>query len=217
MQLAGHGLALTLVAMGNEMLAWINTVLSRLQAVTVIHLANLKANGRKSATGVTFTPVTSSVPPMNFFGYKAPYKYMEFDTGAKAPTKVTAGFVIRENAATNMAFNLHNSEGSDPTATPTATESGENYAVFFLGTNFATEQFMPSKWGVRFFNTQTTQFDSMPLFAADNKTPRLLQFNDIAKSKPFLIMDEASDAFITRPRISLDSAYQTYLKSNGAT
>ena len=37
MLLAGHGLSLTLVAMGNDMLAWINTVLSRLQAVTLIH------------------------------------------------------------------------------------------------------------------------------------------------------------------------------------
>ena len=52
--------------------------------------------------------------------------------------------------------------------------------------------------------------------AGDDKTPKQLSFDDLAKSKPFFAMDDNADAFVTRPRVSFDPAYQTFLKNNGA-
>src|SRR5262249_2644478 len=75
LKLAGHGLEDSLLGMGNDMLAWNNTVLSILQALTRIHLDYLKTNGRKSTTNVTFTTrlePRDSTPQvdMNVFEYK---------------------------------------------------------------------------------------------------------------------------------------------------
>ncbi len=78
-------------------------------------------------------------------------------------------------------------------------------------------QFKLSNWGVQYFNAQTANLESQPLFAKDNKTPKLLTFDDLAKSKPFFATDDNGDAYVTRPRgEDFSVGYQTFLESIGA-
>jgi hypothetical protein len=218
MKVAGHGLEGTLLSLMDNMLDQINVTLSRLQAITKIHLANLKANGRKTTSDVTFVPPTATggKPDVNFFVYKTRYKYQEFDNGKGKDVTVTKGFILKEAIANLQSFSIFNSEGTDLNATPTAAESGDAFSSTFIGTKFSDEQFLLSKWGVIFYNTQTVTVTSQPFFEKDNKTGKLLKFDDLANSRPFLTMDDNDDGYITRPRVNFDAAYLKFLKDNGA-
>ena len=58
-------------------------------------------------------------------------------------------------------------------------------------------------------------FEVHPLFER-NKTPKLITFENLAKSKPFFATDDIGDVFVTRPRVDFGAAYQAFLKNNGA-
>lgn len=218
LQVAGHGLEGTLSSLMDAMLDMINVSLSRLQALTLIHLANLKANGRTSTSDVTFVPPsgTGGQAGVNFFVYKKTYKYQEFDNGRGHDVTVTKGFILKESTTSQQTFSIFNSEGSDLSATPTAAESGDAFSAAFIGTTFTSQQFLASNWGVTFFNPQTVTSTTLPFFEKDNKTGKLLKFDDLANSRPFMIVDDNSDGFVTRPRVNFDAAYLKFLKDNGA-
>jgi hypothetical protein len=211
----GHGLADTLLGMGNDMVSWINTVLGILQALTLIHLSNLKANGRKDATGVKFLTRTEHGVKFNVFEYSVPYTHKLFREGGKLET-ITAGFVIKELDGDPKVFQVFNANGSDSTVTPKAPQPDVFLRVAFIGASFSSDQFSPSQWGVQYFNAQPARFESQPLFEKDNKTPKLLTFEDLAKSNPFFVTDDTEDAYVTRPRVDFSAAYQTFLKNSGA-
>jgi hypothetical protein len=214
LKVEGHGLSKNLLGMVNDMLEWINTILSRFHVMTRIHLKNLKANGRKTTSEVTFIPPASG-GAFDFFEYDVPYDF--FDHRTKKSQHVSGGFVIRESANDpRNAFEIFNAESSDSTAVPSTPRPNVLYRIAFTGPSFPTGQFKVSNWGVEFYNEQSAKFGSQPLFEKDDKTPKLLTFDDLAKSKPFLVMDDAADAYVTRPRVSLDPTYQTFLKNNGA-
>jgi hypothetical protein len=216
LKVEGHGLSKTLVGMGSEMLEWINTILSRFQAITQMHLKNLQANGRKTVTNVNFIPQPSG-QSFDFFEYRVPYKFSNYRRGGKS-VDVTGGFVIKEDAQDPRdAFLIYNSESSDSNATPTTPQPKAVFRIAFTGPAFPTDQFKLSKWGVEYYNSRTMTFESVPLFKADNKTPNLLNFDDLIKSRPFFVTDDKADAFVSRPRVDLDNAtYQTFLKNIGA-
>ncbi len=221
LKVEGHGLGNnTLLGMGNEMLEFSNIVLSILQAVTRIHLDNLKNNGRKTTTKVKFIervePQDNKPTKMEVFEYNMPYTYTIFEQGRKTSNTITAGFVIKEVAGEPKVFQAFNVNGRDSTLVPTTPQPDVFLRVAFIGANFSTEQFTPSSWGGEYFNSQTANFEGLPLFEKDNKTPRLLTFEDLAKSKPFFVTDDTGDAYVTRPRVDFSSSYQAFLKSNGA-
>jgi hypothetical protein len=216
LKVEGHGLNDTLLGMGNEMLEWVNTVLSIVQAITPIHLNNLKANGRKSTAKMNFIQRKEGGVDINVFEYNMPYTYTVFEHGKKTPNPMTSGFVLKERAADPSVFQLFNANGKDSTIIPTTPAQDVFLIVGFIGTTFATEQFTASKWGVGYFNTQTATLETQPLFEKDNKTPKLLTFDDLAKAKPFYLTDDNGIAYVTRPRVDFSAAYQTFLKNNGA-
>lgn len=214
LKVGGHGVDFdSLLAMGNFMVSMVNTVLSILQAITKLHLDNLKTNGRKSTTHVNFIQRVESGVNINVFEYNLPYTHKLFVAG-KSET-ITAGFVIKEPTNNPNVFQLFNANGKDSTKIPTTPDPKAFLGVNFIGTS-TSDQFIVSKWAVPFFNAQTATFENQPLFENDNKTPKLLTFDDLAKSKPFLVTDENGDAFVTRPRVDLDLIYQTFLKNSGA-
>lgn len=218
LQLAGHGLEGTLLTLMDDMLDRINVTLSRLQALTKIHLANLKANGRKTTSNVIFVPPTGAggKPGLNFFVYDKRYQYQNFDNGKGKDVTVTKGFILKEADTNPQAFAVVNSEGTDLSAPATAAESGDAFSGTFIGTKFSDEQFLASKWGVFFFNPQTITVTAQPFFEKDNKTGKLLKFEDVASSRPFFTLDDNADGYITRPRVNFDAAYLKFLKDNGA-
>ena len=208
----GHGLDNTLLGLSTDMLSWINKILSILQAVTKIHLANLKANGRVPTGSVDFNTVQENGIDTNVFEYEMPFSYRDEDGNAvKSP-----GFVIKELHADASAFWLYNAKDSDKGAVPTLPANGARVVVAFIGDTWATQQFTPSKWAVRCFNAQTAKLETLPLFEKDDRTPKLLTFDSLAKSKPFFVTDATADVFVTRPRVDFSSSYQTFLKTNGA-
>jgi len=215
LKVEGHGLNNTLLGMVTEMLDWNNVVLSILGALTRIHLDYLKTNGRKSTAKVTFIvrPEPTETPPVqiNVFEYAVPYTYTALVNGKQQRITKTKGFVIKERASDpDSKFQVFNIDGTDST-----TPSTVFLRVDFTGSGPA-ERFMPSKWAAPFFNPQTGSLEAQPLFEKDNKTPKLLTFDDLVKSKPFSVTDDSGDAYVTRPRVSFDPAYQAFLKSNGA-
>lgn len=216
LKVEGHGLSNTLLGMGAEMLEWINTVLSVLQVLTRIHLDNLKTNGRKTTTKVNFITRAESGKNMDVFEYNVPYTYKLFKGGKKTDTKIKGGFVIKEVDGDPTVFQIFNANDKDSTAVPKAPQPDVFIGVAFIGATFSTDQFKPSNWGVQYFNSQTASLESQPLFAKDNKTPKLLTFDDLAKSKPFFVTDDNGDAYVTRPRVDFSAGYQTFLKKNGA-
>jgi hypothetical protein len=201
--------------MGNDMLALINTVLGVLQSLTLIHLNNLKVNGRKNATNVKFLTRTENGLTVNVFEYSMPYTHKVYEENG-TPETITTGFVIKELASDQTVFQVFNAISSDSIATPVVPQPGVFLRVAFIGTNFSNDQFTSSQWGVQYFNPQTVSLESQPLFEKDNKTPKLLTFDDLAKSKPFFATDDTGDAYVTRPRVDFSAAYQTFLKNNGA-
>jgi hypothetical protein len=216
LKVEGHGLNNTLLGMTNDMLDWINTVLGILQSLTKLHLDNLKANDRTSTPNkVNVLQRTDGGIALNIFEYNMPYTQKLYREGGKSQT-INTGFVIREQASDQTVFQVFNANGKDSTVVPTAPQPDVQLLVAFIGSNFSTEQFTPSKWGVKYLNPQSASIESQPLFENDNKTPKVLTFDDLAKSKPFFVTDDAADAFVTRPRIDFSAAYQTFLKNNGA-
>jgi hypothetical protein len=214
LKVEGHGLNDTLLGMVNDMLQWINTVLSRFQAIAKIHINNLKANGRKTAGDVTFIPAASGAA-FEFLEYNVPYNYYDYRQSKSLP--VAAGFVIQEASADpRNEFFIFNAESDDSTVAPSIPKPNVQFRITFTGASFATGQFKLSNWGVTYLNPQSAKLETQPLFASDDKTPKLLTFDDLAKSKPFFALDENADAFVTRPWVSFDSTYQTFLKNNGA-
>jgi len=214
LKVEGHGLNDTLLGMVNDMLKWINTVLSRFQAITKIHLNNLKANGRKTTANVTFIDPASGAS-FEFLEYDIQYSYFDYRQSKKVD--VTTGFVIQEAAADpRNEFLIFNAENSDSKLTPSIPQPNVQFLIKFTGASFATGQFKPSNWAVAYYNQQSATFETQPLFASDDKTPKQLSFDDLAKSKPFFALDDNADAFVTRPRVNFDATYQTFLKNNGA-
>ncbi len=198
------------------MLEWINTVLSVLQVLTRIHLDNLRTNGRKSTAKINFITRTENGKGMDVFEYNVPYTFKLFKRGTKTDTNITGGFVLKEVDGDPTVFQIFNANDKDSTAVPKAPQPDVFIGVAFIGTNFSTDQFKLSNWGVQYFNAQTANLESQPLFAKDNKTPKLLTFDDLAKSKPFFATDDNGDAYVTRPRVDFSVGYQTFLKSIGA-
>ena len=100
LEVEGHGLSNTLLGMANEMLEYVNTDLSRVQAVTKLHLANLKANQRKTTAKVNFSEPTETHGNtqiiLNVFEYDMPFTYTRFDEGKRESKQATGGFVIKE-------------------------------------------------------------------------------------------------------------------------
>jgi hypothetical protein len=215
LKVGGHGLPFTtLLDMGNDMLAWINTVLGILQPLTRIHLDNLKTNGRTTTAEVKFLRRVEKTVSLNVFEYDMPYTHKLFREGGKKQT-ITAGFVIKEPASDPSVFKIFNANGKDSTLVPTTPAPDVILAVAFVGTS-SDDPFAISKWAALYFNAQTSRFESQPLFEKDNKTPKLLTFDDLAKSKPFFVTDDIGDAYITRPRVNFSPTYQTFLKNLGA-
>jgi hypothetical protein len=214
LKVEGHGLNDTLLGMVNDMLEWINTVLSRFQAIAKIHLNNLKAKGRTTTSDVTFVPPATGAS-FEFLEYDVPYTYFDHRQGKNV--NVTTGFVIQEAAADpRNVFLIYNAEKSDSKLTPSIPQANVQFRITFTGASFPTGQFKLSNWAVGYYNRQSAKLETQPLFASDDKTPKLLSFDDLAKSKPFFALDENADAFVTRPWVSFDPAYQTFLKNNGA-
>jgi len=215
LMVGGHGVDFnSLLDMGNFMTSLVNVVLGILQPLTKLHLDNLKTNGRKSVTHVNFIQRKENGIDMNVFEYDLPYTHKLYAEKGK-PETITAGFVIKEVTNDLSVFQIFNANGKDSTKAPKTPEPDVFLGVKFIGAG-PGEQFLPSKWAVPFFNPQTSTFEEQPLFEKDNKTPKLLTFDDLAKSKPFFVTDEISDAFVTRPRVNFDQIYQTFLKTNGA-
>jgi hypothetical protein len=223
LKLEGHGLFDTLLGVSNDMVSWINKVLGTLQALTRIHLDYLKSNGRKTTADVTFIPRRNEQGiDVNVFEYRRPYKYtfLFWDKEKTRFTRITKpmtkGFVIKERADDpDSAFWVFNNNGTDSIVDATHPPPEAFLEVVFVGAGPA-EQFTLSKWATRYFNAQTNTLETLPLFARDNKTPTSLTFKDLAKSKPFFVTDDVGDAYVTRPRVDFDPAYQTFLKNNGA-
>jgi hypothetical protein len=214
LKVEGHGLNKTLLGMGDEMLEWINTVLGILQALTRIHIDNLKTNGRKTTAKVKFITRTENNVSMNVFEYNMPYMHKLFREGRKEET-ITAGFVIKERASDPNVFQVFNANGKDSTRAPVVPSPDVFLAVVFTGAG-ASQQFEVSKWAAPYFNVHTAKFEAQPLFENNNKTPKLLTFEDLAKSKPFIVTDDIGDAFVTRPRVDFSAPYQKFLKTIGA-
>lgn len=225
---AGHGLEDgPLLAMSDEMLAFVNQVLGILQALTQIHLANLKANGRatgKVATpagtfNVTFTTRAEPSPggtqvSMNVFEYSGKYSYSFLDKGKKLAF-ANPGFVIKELASNpDAAFQVFSA--SDTNSAVDLTKKAPPFLkAEFIGSGPA-DQFTLSQWAVTWFNRQTARIEFLPLFEKDNKTPAQLTFDDLLISKAFYATDDNGDFFVTRPRVDFSSGYQTFLTTNGA-
>jgi hypothetical protein len=224
LKVEGHGAAGTLLSMSEEMLLYVNKVLSLIQALSRIHLDNLKTNGRKSATVGTFkvTFITRKEPgpdqksvDMNVFEYNGKYTYSVMFRGKKL-SYAAPGFVIKELASTpDIAFRIFNSDGTDSVVDATHPPPKELLRVDFIGSGPA-EQFILSKWAASWFNVQTTRFETLPLFEKDNKTPTRLDFDDLVFSKPFFAADDNGEVYVTRPRVDFSPAYQTFLKNIGA-
>jgi hypothetical protein len=219
LEVEGHGLSSTLLGMANEMLEFVNTDIGRVQAVIKLHLENLKANGRKTTTKVKFSEPTETLngapTVMNVFEYNIPYSYTHFEKGKKTSKTVSAGFVIKEVKGRPEEIQAFNLNGKDASVAPTFPQPDVFFRVIFIGTNFASDQFKLSSWAIVYINPQAGSFDAHPLFET-SKLPKLLTFDDLAKSKPIFATDELGDAFVTRPRVDFSPAYQTFLKSNGA-
>jgi hypothetical protein len=217
LKLEGHGVdATSLLGMGTFMVELINIVLATLQAVTKIHLNNLKTNGRTTTANVTFIQRNEQGLAVNVFEYTVPYTYTVVAGGKKTSYTLTKGFVIKERSADpNSAFQLFNNDGTDSIVDATHPPPEAFVVAVFTGTG-AAEQFKLSKWATPFFNPQTARFDAQPLFAADDKTPTALTFDDLAKSKPFFLTDDVGDAYVTRPRVDFSAGYQTFLRNIGA-
>jgi hypothetical protein len=149
---------------------------------------------------------------VNVFEYSMPYAYSVSKDGKPQTFKSPDGFVIKEQAnKPDSAFQVWKNDGTDSITKPPI-----DLRVVFTGAGPA-EQFMLSKWAVApVFNPQTVHFDTQPLFKQDNKTPNLLTFDDIVRSKPFSVTDDKGDAYVTRPRVDFDPTYQAFLKNNGA-
>jgi hypothetical protein len=215
LKVGGHGLpTTTLLKMGDEMLKLVNTVLSILQALTKIHLLNLKTNGRNTTNTVTLKSKVEGTVNFNIFEYDVPYSYTLFREGKQ--NTIASGFVIKEIASDPTEFQIYNANGRDSAVVPKTPASNVFLGAAYIGTSFSTGQFTLSKWGVRYFNAQTARFETQPLFAKDNKTPKRLTFEDLEKSKPFATTDDIGIAMVTRPRVNFNTAYQAFLKSNGA-
>lgn len=229
LRVEGHGVsrAGTLLKMSEEMIGYVNKILGVLQALTRIHLANLKANGRATANVVTpngtfavkFIARKEPDPggnmiDTNVFEYTGIYTFSYLSQGKMISDKYPA-FVIKELASNPGAgfrvFSyLDTNSAVDPTHAPKAIIN-----VTFNGSGPA-DQFTLSKWVVTWFNTQTTRFEWLPLFETDNKTPVWLSFDDLLITKPFFVTGQTGDVYVTRPRVDFSAAYQTFLKSNGA-
>jgi len=217
----GHGLNDTLLGMSSDMLEWNNTVLSILKSLTRKHLEYLKANGRKSRANVNFTTrlePADSTPQINVnvFEYKVPYTYTAFFNGKKKSITKSKGFVIKEQVANpDQALQVFNNDGTDSIVDKSHPPPDVFLAAVFIGSG-PSEQFQFSKWAAPYFNPQTAQLETQPLFESDNNTPKLLTFDDLAKSKPFFATDDIGDVYVTRPRVDFSPTYQAFLKSNGA-
>jgi len=220
LKVGGHGLPnSSLLDMVEEMLQQNNFVLAILQSLTQIHLSNLKKNGRPAAAVTVDTPDfkfkffkrNEAGFVVNVFEYSMPYKYPARIQGKQTTIEMTTGFVIKEQAnIPDSAFQVWQHDGLDSITPPSIT-----LRVVFTGAG-PTEQFMLSKWAMApFFNEQTIHFDTQSLFKKDNKLRNLLTFDDIVKSKPIFVTD-GKDAYVTRPRVSFDQSYQTFLKNSGA-
>jgi hypothetical protein len=219
LEVEGHGLSNTLLGMGNEMLEYVNTDVSRLQAVTKIHLNNLKTNNRNSTANVKVIERSESHNntqiTMNVFEYDVPYTYTQIKKGKRTAKTITGGFVIKEVKGASEEFQTFNLNDKDSTVLPKFPQPDVFFRVVFIGNNFSTEQFIPSSWAVLYINAQTAAFEVDSLFEK-NQTPKFLTFENLVKSKPFFATDDNGDAFVTRPRVDFSAAHQTFLKNNGA-
>jgi hypothetical protein len=223
-KLGGHGLLnTTLLGMIDEMLEWNNLVLAILQSLTKIHLGNLNKNGRPTANATVdkngfkfkFILRKENSIDMNVFEYNMPYDFSYLIKGKPKTFKETAGFVIKEKVSTQTSsFQVWQNSGTDSVTKPPI-----ELIVNFTGAlpPSPADQFRLSKWSFApYLNSQAVSFDTHPLFKADDKTPNLLTFDDIVKSKPLFVTDSSGDAFVTRPRVDFRASYQTFLQTNGA-
>lgn len=215
LKVAGHGLNNTLLGMGDEMLEWNNIVLATLQSLTRIHLDYLKTNGRKSTAKVKFITRKEDKIDVNVFEYSVPYTYSVVLNGKSKSVTKTKGFVIKERVSSpDSAFLVFNNDGTNSILDP-QNPPEVFLVVVFIGAN-SSEQFTLSRWAVPYYNAQTTSLETHPLFENDNKTTKMLTFDDLVKSKPFFLTDDTGDVYVTRPRVDFNAAYQTFLKNIGA-
>jgi hypothetical protein len=219
LKVEGHGLNNTLLGMVNEMLEENNIVLAIMQSLARIHLGNLEKNGRPTAAGTVnvngfkfkFLQRIESAVNMNVFEYDMPYEYSVVLKGNRRRFPMTGGFVIKEVAsAPETEFRIWSHVDKDSVAS-----KGKPLVASFAGAGSA-EQFKLSKWVVKFFNTRMMRFETHALFKTDNRTPNPVTFDDVVKSKPFFTTDDNGDAYVVRPRVNFDAAYQAFLTNNGA-
>jgi hypothetical protein len=224
LKVEGHGLKGTLLEMADKMLEHVNNILRILQTVTPIHLGNLKTNGRKNATfrkfKVAFTTrkeqVDSDTSPIdvNVFEYTGEYTYSAISDEGKKTIITKPGFVIKERTDNpDTQFWLFNYHSTDSTVDASHRQLFRR--VVLVGSGPA-EQFKVSKWAAFWFNAQTTRIEFLPLFDVDNKTPILLTFDELVRSKPFFATDDQGDVYVTRPRVDFSATYTKFLQDSGA-
>ena len=207
---AGHGLRSNILDMGTDMLNWINNVLSLMAAIIKIHVNYLKVNGYTSTAKVKVIPKQEGGFHYKYFEYDMPYKIHDYRAGVDI--QITHGFVLKEEDTEPQKVQLYNHLSKDSTLPSPATA-----VIKFIGNNFSsTTRYILGNWGVQSLNTEKMNIETTYLYEKDNKTEKILDFNDLKNAAPFARLHNTGDLFVIRPRVDFSQAYQTYLKNNGA-
>ena len=219
MLVAGHGLSSSLVEMSNHLLGHMNTKFSMIQAVLKIHLANVKKNGNVTSSDddVFVTTTKFNTKDFDIYQYGVFYDFDEWVGVNSTTNTVETGFAMGQEVGDDQQIYIFNLLGVDPTENLTIRDYPLRIKYDSADPFNSTNRFKLSNWKFEYFSIYTGQYEQFQLFdlVSGVDVKQHLTQSDLALW--FDIADpDKEGVLVTRPFVSFDPSYLTYLSTNGA-